>query len=126
MTGLVEDRFDISVETVVVGDVALDTTIEALIGALGEAATNAAKWSGRDQVSVFAEVEDEGVRVFVRDTGTGFDLDAVAADRLGVRESIVGRMERVGGSAEIRSGHGDGTEVELFVPLTSTVRRDTV
>ena len=123
---VVEDRFDIAVETVVVGDTSMDTTLEALIGAAGEATTNAAKWSGCDQVSVFAEVEDDGVRVFVRDTGAGFDPDGVAEDRLGVRESIVGRMERVGGTAEIRSAHGSGTEVELYVALAAAVRRDTV
>jgi len=126
IAGIVEDRFDVSVETVVVGDIALDTTLEALMGAMGEAATNAAKWSGCEQVSVFAEVEDDGVRVFVRDTGAGFDPDAVAEDRLGVRESIVGRMERVGGTVEIRSAKGDGTEVELFAPLVGASRRDTV
>ncbi|MEQ8842845.1 MAG: PspC domain-containing protein [Acidimicrobiales bacterium] len=126
VAGVVESRFDVSVETVVVGDVALDTTLEALMGAMGEAATNAAKWSGCGQVSVYAEVEDDGVRVFVRDTGDGFDPATVADDRLGVRESIVGRIERVGGSAEIRSVLGAGTEVELFVPLVKAARRDTV
>lgn len=126
ISGTIEDRFDITVERVVVGDVAMDTALEAVIGAVGEAATNAAKWSGEAQVSVFAEVEDDGVRVFVRDTGAGFDPGAVAEDRLGLRESIVGRMERVGGSAEIRSAIGTGTEVELFAPLVSVPRRDTV
>lgn len=126
ISGVVEDRFDVTVETVVVGDAAMDTTLEALVGATGEAATNAAKWSGCEQISVYAEVEEEGVRVFVRDTGDGFDPNEVAADRLGVRESIVGRMERVGGSAEIRSVRGDGTEVELYVPVVAVVPRDTV
>ena len=126
IAGVVEDRFDVSVETVVVGDTALDTALEALMGAMGEAATNAAKWSGCSQISVYAEVEDDGVRVFVRDTGAGFDPDAVAEDRLGVRESIIGRMERVGGTVEIRSVRGDGTEVELFAPLVGASRRDTV
>jgi signal transduction histidine kinase/phage shock protein PspC (stress-responsive transcriptional regulator) len=126
IAGVVEDRFDVSVETVVVGDIALDTTLEALMGAMGEATTNAAKWSGCSQVSVYAEVEDDGVRVFVRDTGSGFDPDAVAEDRLGVRESIKGRMERVGGTVEIRSAPGVGTEVELFAPLVGATRRDTV
>ncbi|MEM7140728.1 MAG: PspC domain-containing protein [Actinomycetota bacterium] len=126
MTGLVEDRFDVSVETVVVGDVPMDTALEAIVGAMGEAATNAAKWSGREQVSVFAEVEDDGVRIFVRDTGVGFDPDTVAEDRLGVKESIVGRMERVGGTATITSSVGGGTEVELFAPTVLAGRRDTV
>ena len=51
--------------------------------------------------------------VSVRDRGPGFDPEAVPADRMGVRESIVGRMERNGGSARIRSAAGGGTEVEL-------------
>ncbi len=126
MAATVEDRHDVSVPVVVVGDLALDTSIEALIAAVGEAATNAAKWSGRDRVSVFVEVEDDGVRAFVRDTGAGFDPDGVAPDRLGVRESIVGRMERVGGTARIISAPDEGTEVELFVPRAAHVRRDTV
>jgi len=114
-TALVEDRHDIKVETVVVGDAQLDTTVEALIGATGEAATNAAKWSGCDSVSVFVEVEDDDVHVYVRDTGVGFDPEDIADDRLGVRKSIRGRMERVGGTAEIRSTPGEGTEVHLSV-----------
>ena len=56
---------------------------------------------------------DERAEVFVRDRGAGFDPDAVPADRRGVRESIVGRMQRHGGSAEVRSQPGGGTEVEL-------------
>ncbi len=115
VTAQVEDRHDIVVETVVVGDAPLDTTVEALIGATGEAATNAAKWSGCDSVSVFVEVEDDDVHVYVRDTGAGFDPDDIADDRLGVRESIRGRMERVGGTAEIISAPGEGTEVHLSV-----------
>ena len=59
--------------------------------------------------------------VFVRDRGAGFDPGDVAEDRLGVRESIVGRMERHGGAAEVRSAPGDGTEVHLSVPLGAAV-----
>ena len=116
---LVEDRHDITVETVVVGDAPLDTAVEALIGATGEAATNAAKWSGCESVSVFVEVEDDDVHVYVRDTGAGFDPDDIAEDRLGVRESIRGRMERVGGTAEISSAAGEGTEVHLSIELAN-------
>ena len=45
--------------------------------------------------------------------GPGFDPEAVPEDRRGIRESIIGRMERHGGRAEIRTGTGEGTEVEL-------------
>jgi signal transduction histidine kinase len=53
--------------------------------------------------------------VYVRDRGLGFDLDAVAPDRRGLAESIRGRMERVGGTARITTGPGQGTDVELVL-----------
>jgi signal transduction histidine kinase len=69
-------------------------------------------------VSVYAEVEPGQVAVFVRDRGPGFDLDAIPDDRLGVRQSILGRMERHGGRAEVVTAPGEGTEVRLYVPRT--------
>ena len=51
--------------------------------------------------------------MFVRDRGKGFSLDAVPEDRYGVRESVVARMRRHGGEAEIRTSAGSGTEVRL-------------
>ena len=47
------------------------------------------------------------------DRGPGFDTETLPEDRRGIRESIIGRMERYGGKAEIRTGNGEGTEVEL-------------
>jgi signal transduction histidine kinase len=66
-------------------------------------------------VDVYAECTDHRLQVFVRDRGPGFDPDAIPADRRGVRESIVGRMERHGGRARITSAPGAGTEVELLL-----------
>jgi signal transduction histidine kinase len=76
---------------------------------------NAAKHSGAEKIDVYAEVDEESVEVFVRDRGKGFDLDAVAEDRMGVKGSIIDRMARHGGSATIRSVAGDGTEVRLEI-----------
>ena len=112
----VEERHECSVETVVVGDCLLDDDLRALLDAGREAAVNAAKWSGAPSVSVFVEVEAAEVAMYVRDRGVGFDPDAVAPDRRGVSESIVGRMARHGGSAEVRSAPGQGTEVVLRMP----------
>ncbi|MFL5885198.1 MAG: histidine kinase, partial [Thermoleophilaceae bacterium] len=71
---------------------------------------------GDSVVDLFAEVIDGGVEVFVRDRGPGFDPAHVADDRRGVRESIVGRMERNGGRATVSSSPGGaGTEVELVI-----------
>ncbi len=97
------------------GDVELDERGEALVAAAREAIVNAAKFGGGSGVDVYAEAAPERVAVFVRDRGPGFDPAAVAADRRGVRESIVGRMERHGGRAEVRSAPGQGTEVELVL-----------
>jgi signal transduction histidine kinase len=112
----VEDRHGVTIETVVVGDGPLDLAGEALVAAAAEAMTNAAKWSREDRISAFLEVADEATEAFVRDTGVGFDEAEVDPDRLGVRESIRGRMARVGGEAELVTAPGEGVEVRLRVP----------
>jgi signal transduction histidine kinase/phage shock protein PspC (stress-responsive transcriptional regulator) len=111
----VEDAHAVSVDVVVVGDAPLDDALVATIAAAREGMVNAAKSSGAPNVSVFAEVTDRGVEVFVRDRGRGFDPERVPDDRRGIRESIVGRMTRNGGKAAIRSGP-TGTEIALTVP----------
>jgi len=109
----VEGLHGVSIDVVAVGDLPLDDRTRALVAAAREAMVNAAKWSGDPTVSVYAEVRDGEASVFVRDWGAGFDPEAVAADRHGVRESIVERMARHGGQAVVRSTVGEGTEVEL-------------
>lgn len=109
----VEDLHGVRIDVVSVGDAVLDVPLESLLAAIGEAMTNAAQWSGRNQLSLFVEVGEEVVEAFVRDTGLGFDPAAVGDHRLGIRESIVGRMRRAGGECEIRSTPGEGTEVYL-------------
>ncbi len=112
----VEDDHRVAIDVVVVGDRDLDAGSDAVLGAAREAMVNAAKHAGDSgPVRLYAEVGEGALEVFVRDRGPGFDVDAVPADRHGVRESIVGRMERVGGIAEIRSTPGGGTEVSLAV-----------
>jgi signal transduction histidine kinase/phage shock protein PspC (stress-responsive transcriptional regulator) len=112
----VEDAHGVPVELVTVGDTPMDDTLRALVDATREAIVNAAKHAGAPTVDVYAEVAPSGVAVFVRDRGRGFDPDEVAPDRLGVRRSIVDRMARHGGRAEVRSSPGQGTEVRLEVP----------
>lgn len=110
----VEDKHGVPLEVVVVGDCPLDEGLAAQMQAAREAMVNAAKYGGEGgAVQVYAEVEGRTVFVSVRDRGPGFDLDSVPADRMGVRESIIGRMQRNGGTARLRSVPGDGTEVEL-------------
>lgn len=109
----VEGRFPVDVELVCVGDADVDYRVEALVMAVGEAVTNAAKHSGAPRIDVYAEAEEGHVKVFVRDRGAGFDPDVVPPGRMGVRESIMARMERYGGTASIRSEPGHGTEVRV-------------
>ena len=109
----VEDMYGIAVETVVVGDAETCEKVVALVAAAREALVNAARHSGVQTVSLYAEVEDDQLSVFVRDRGAGFDPTAVDDHRHGVRGSIIGRMQRHGGKAEIRSTPGEGTEVRL-------------
>lgn len=104
-----------AIEVVIVGDCAPTPDSEALLQAVREALVNAVT-HGQPPVSVYFEVTDAAVEVYVRDRGEGFDVDAIAADRMGVRESILGRMRRRGGGAEVVSRPGWGTEVRLKLP----------
>ena len=113
----VEDSLGHAVDVVTVGDCAMTERHEALVQAAREAMLNAARHGG-GAVSVYLEVTDGAAEVFVKDRGPGFDPDAVPADRMGVRESIVGRMNRHGGTATINSTE-DGTEVRLRLPLSA-------
>ena len=114
----VEDVHGVPIEVVAVGDLALDESGEAVVAAAREAMQNAAKFGAGAPIDVYAEATGDRVEVFVRDRGPGFDPDAVPADRRGVRESIVGRMRRHGGRAEIHSEPGEGTEVQLTLELS--------
>ncbi|MDQ0619861.1 ATP-binding protein [Arthrobacter globiformis] len=110
----VEDGLGNAVDVVTVGDTGVTERHEALVQASREAMLNAARHGG-GPVSVYLEVSDGGAEVFVKDRGPGFKLNSVPHDRLGVRESIIGRMKRHGGNAAINSGP-DGTEVRLRLP----------
>ena len=88
----------------------------ALVAAAREALVNAALHAGvGDGVAVRRGRARAGRGVRPRPR-PGFDPAAVPADRHGVRGSIVGRMERHGGKAVVRSAPGEGTEVRLEVP----------
>ena len=114
----VEDEYGYPVEVVAVGDASLTSATEAMVLAARAALINAAQHAP-GPVSVYVECTPDRAEVFIRDRGKGFNPQQVPPDRLGVRESIVGRMKRHGGTAVIRSGP-EGTEVRLALPLTRT------
>ena len=110
----VEDALGNPVEVVTVGDTEMTERHEALVQAAREAMLNASRHGG-GTVSVYLESTAGNTEVFIKDRGPGFDPDAVPEDRMGVKESIIGRMKRHGGTAAIISS-GDGTEVRLALP----------
>jgi signal transduction histidine kinase len=122
--GEVEDLHGVPVQLVVTGDRPMDEHLDALVKAVREATWNAVRHGG-PPVTAYVEVGPGAVEAFVRDPGAGFDRDDVPDDRAGVRESIIGRMERHGGSARIRR-RADGTEIELRLPVgePSTIQKE--
>ncbi|MGZ4339168.1 MAG: ATP-binding protein [Gaiellaceae bacterium] len=112
----IEEAHHVRIELATAGDAEVDDPLTQLVLAAREAMTNAAKHARSGELSVYAEVDDSGVAVYVRDRGVGFDPQAVATDRRGIAESIEARMQRAGGSATITSSPGNGTEVELTMP----------
>lgn len=121
-SGEVEDTFAISVQQVVVGDCPLDHNLLAMVQAAREAMVNAAKHAGVAEISVYGEVEEDCVNVFVKDRGKGFDPETVSEDRHGLADSIRGRMIRHGGEAKLRTSPGEGTEVHLGMPRKQEAR----
>ncbi len=109
----VEDSHGVPIEVVTVGDAPFSEPLRPLVLASREAMVNAARHSGAAKVDVYAEMGGAQIEVFVRDRGTGFDQTLVPEDRLGLKNSILDRMSRHGGSAVIRAAPGQGVEVRL-------------
>jgi len=116
----VEELHGVRIEVASAGDLPLDEPVGQLVLAAREAMTNAAKFSGAPEISVYAECAPDGVAVFVRDRGTGFDRAAVSRDRRGLADSVEARMRRAGGSATVTTALGAGTEIELRLPVVAS------
>lgn len=126
---MVDRRFGGRTQVVVVDDLpeVSDGASHALVGAATEAMTNAAKHANASKVVVFVEPtdDDKGVFCSIKDDGQGFDLarldlagpgrSSPEAGGEGLRRSISQRMEEMGGTVEIESHQGRGTEVRLWV-----------
>lgn len=116
----IEDSSRVPIEVVTVGDARYRKEFEPLLSAASEAALNAVH-HGRPPVSVYCEVDPLRLRVvqiFIRDHGDGFDATADYPGHMGITESIIGRMRRGKGSAQIDSRKGWGTEVKLALPFS--------
>lgn len=117
----VESRYGVPISVVVVGDMCPGPGELALVAALAEACQNAVR-HGAPPVSVYVEVRPRAIEAFIKDNGEGFDPATIAADRHGVRDSIVGRMRRAGGSATVRR-LARGTEIALSVPRSDILEQ---
>jgi signal transduction histidine kinase len=118
----VEDEHAVTIEQTGIGDRPLDETGETLVAAAREALRNAAHHGGGAPVYVFSEISARDAAIFIRDEGPGFELEAVAVERRGIRDAILGRMASAGGSATIESAPGEGTEVALRIGPGATAR----
>jgi signal transduction histidine kinase len=113
----IELDYPVRIDVVVVGESTGPNP--AVLAATREAMVNAARHVG-GEVAVYLENSAETLDIFIRDRGAGFDVDSLPADRLGVRESIVGRMSRSGGWATVGRGVGGiGTEIHLHLRKTA-------
>ncbi len=118
-------------DVVVTGDVSAPGRLapavaRALALAVTQCFANVIKHAKTDQAELVLLASDSDVSVMVIDNGVGFDESATGVDRLGVRNSIRGRIERIGGSVQIWSSPGSGTSVMLGLPLAATGEPDRI
>jgi signal transduction histidine kinase len=97
-------------------DAVADPAGSALRAALEQCVVNVARHAGVAEAWLAVAASATEVSVTVVDEGVGFDPDAVPHDRLGLSESVRGRIERCGGSVRVWSSPGSGTSVHLVVP----------
>jgi signal transduction histidine kinase len=88
----------------------------ALCGATAAALSNVWRHSGVTRAVVRLDRTDAGLRVVVRDHGRGFAVDGTGFG-FGISESILARIDEVGGRAGVRAAPGTGTRVTMWVPV---------
>jgi signal transduction histidine kinase len=112
-----EDRYDARATVIVAPDRPRlgPAATAAVLGATGEALTNAGKHGRATAVTIYVEPQDGGTFCSIRDDGAGFD-PAATVERLGTQQSIRGRIAEVGGRVTVQSRPGEGAEVCLWVP----------
>ena len=93
----------------------------ALIDSIRACLENVLRHSGASVAEVDLAYEETELTVIVSDQGRGFDPQAIPADRLGVRFSVIDRIRAVGGTTRIWSAPGAGTSIIIRVPILEVV-----
>ncbi|MGV8886450.1 MAG: sensor histidine kinase [Microbacteriaceae bacterium] len=88
----------------------------AILAATRACLENVVQHANVTAAEVILSSSPSSATMMIVDSGDGFDLDAVASDRLGIRASIVQRMEAIGGTVKIWSRPGSGTSIMLSAP----------
>ncbi|WP_166996899.1 ATP-binding protein [Paramicrobacterium fandaimingii] len=118
-----ENDFAARIDVITAG-LAVPEAPEGLLAAAREAMLNAAQHAG-GTVTVYSESSPSSIEISISDRGPGFDVDAIPDGHFGVRESIMGRLNRLGGTATIRQGPaGTGTEVLLRMPFAQETKEE--
>ena len=110
----IEELHGVKIELASAGHVPLDADVEQLVLAAREAMTNAAKFAGAGEISVYAESDASNVSVFIRDRGAGFDRATVPAGSSRAERVDRGpaRARRRPGDHQIDTGRGNGDRVD--------------
>jgi len=90
--------------------------LDAFLYAISECLENVRRHAGVGSAHVTITDDTTTVRAMITDAGRGFDPDLVDAERLGLQESVIARMQEIGGSARVFSAPGAGTTVLLEAP----------
>lgn len=90
--------------------------LDAFLLALAECLENVRRHAGVTEAHVTITDDETSVRAMVTDSGVGFDVKDIDSARLGLKDSVIGRLSEVGGTARLFSAHGSGTTVVLEVP----------
>lgn len=127
----VSNKYDLPVSIAIAPDLnhLPKNSIRALSGAVKECVSNAAKHSKAKSISIYAEPEEDFFIITVRDDGVGFDAEKILKNedqqnqKRGLRSSVIGRIEEIGGQVNIKSNKTSGTEIEIKIPTTSKVNK---
>ncbi|TFB47772.1 sensor histidine kinase [Cryobacterium tagatosivorans] len=84
--------------------------------AVRQCLVNVIQHAGIVAAEVIIDADDDSVSVMVQDAGRGFTESESGPDRLGLRQSVRRRIERLGGSVAVLSRPGAGTSVLLTLP----------